>query len=705
MATQPTNTGHAVPQGSVNSNPLVNEHPNNINLQNFRDTVRDSVHHFVKSGAKVVDPTSLTNILNESVGNPIGKLSTRMDEMEVTLQRILTGINNITAGQGLANGDVSEKLDIVEKTVKKVAAIVPKMSNVLINHLDTFQWMIDESIRTFGERMARMQRLQLHHLVRLNDREQRSRSWTVRFHNFPNYSDEDTADDVGSKDLATTTDKAQEFPTVNEANAENSAINVDKRAAGGQESDDKGADTEPVKKKATNSRHNKEVDIWTKIIRPSLEIAKMAGDIDWVPTMKQAIEIHHPLYSKPGMLAPVLFRFYSRPVMFSFLKHKSEPIKAFNEQNEETSRSAANRVKYGPFRPLRVGADLTDLNRRLLTWLYNQEEIAYSKISGNRIIFQRRDLPGRWWTLSNPFGSTIEEMTKQPCDVHGFLMGSVFPTPPFLQNKQLNSSTARRLDFDESATTPSSSTEAPTDRATPQASFKEPMVRLFKRTKMYKSMEQMRKSFEREVLVLSEELGIIKESQESVINTTEDLVKELSSVIEEANTLAGGELNDGDTDENEDMSTDDVTDAAQQVLAPAPANVNELAAPALAPTIESNANAAQQVLAPAPAKVDKQAAPALAPIADNANAAQQVLAPAPAKVDKQAAPALAPIADTDTVDSDTEGGVKRNNAHLTPPQPGNTEAPALTGEQQAGNKKAKNKAGRPKTRANQPDGS
>ena len=187
MASQ-INSDHAALQGLVDTNPLVNEHLDINNKNNFRDSVRDAVHTYVKSGAKVVDPTSLTNIIDDVVGNPIVKLNSRMDRIEVTLMHILKGINNITAGQGVASGDLVEKLDKVENTVKKVAAIIPKMSNVLINHLDLFQFQIDEAIRTFGERMARMQTLQLHHLMRLNDREQRSRSWSIRVHNFVDFT-------------------------------------------------------------------------------------------------------------------------------------------------------------------------------------------------------------------------------------------------------------------------------------------------------------------------------------------------------------------------------------------------------------------------------------------------------------------------------------------------------------------------------------
>ena len=85
----PTDSTHAAKQDLVNLNPLISEE------EEFRNSVRSTVHQYVKAGSNSVSPTALTNILRDAFGNPLGKLNQRMSSMEVTLSHILKGINNI----------------------------------------------------------------------------------------------------------------------------------------------------------------------------------------------------------------------------------------------------------------------------------------------------------------------------------------------------------------------------------------------------------------------------------------------------------------------------------------------------------------------------------------------------------------------------------------------------------------------------------
>ncbi|MCP3667075.1 MAG: hypothetical protein GY696_32050 [Gammaproteobacteria bacterium] len=514
--------------------------------------------------------------------------------------------------------------------MKRVAAIIPSMSKVVTNHLDYFQEQIDTALKTFEERMSRLQKLQVHHLLRTNDREQRSRGWSVRIHNYheltENHTDKKTeSDEPAAVQNPDTTDKRMEpGPTADQTN--------------------EGENPEAAREK---SRPSLVVRIWSRIIEPALKLAHSAGELNWIPSMHEAIEMAHPLPSRQGYPPAVIFRFVRRPTMFWFLRHKFEPIKAFNAANDKLkdSRSAADKVKYGSLLPCRVGADLTDLNRRLLTWLHGQEEISYSKISGNKIIYQRKDVPGRWFSLMNPFACNLDDMARPPADVNGFLLDSLSPTPPFLQGKAVNSPTAttRRLNFEDSI-------EGSSSPNLQQRSTYKPL----KRSKLTKALQQMKSQFEREVLTLSEDLDAIKEGQEMMVDTAEVFVSEISNVLADANILT--ECTDSESDSEPEVITDKAPAPPKQVR-----QVNIPTPEAPAPILDQDRSvqttpvkAGQQVRndvstpeAPAPIlDQDRSAAAASLPLFDGN------MQTAPAPLEQEVA----------TVD----GGTKRDNAHLTP---------------------------------------
>ena len=617
----PITGGSDPPHGPVYQNPLVCE-----DGSSFRNTV----HQFVKTGAKSVDPVALTNILRNAVGAPMNQLNIKMENMEVKLNKILSSIDNMSSCFSSANNDCLEKINKVEKTVKRVASIIPSMSKVVTNHLDYFQEQIDTALKTFEERMSRLQKLQVHHLLRTNDREQRSRGWSVRIHNYheltENHTDKKTESDepAAVQDPDTTDKRMEPGPTADQTN-----------------------EGENPKAAREKSRPSLVVRIWSRIIEPALKLAHSAGELNWIPSMHEAIEMAHPLPSRQGYPPAVIFRFVRRPTMFCFLRHKFEPIKAFNAANDKLkdSRSAADKVKYGSLLPCRVGADLTDLNRRLLTWLHGQEEISYSKISGNKIIYQRKDVPGRWFSLMNPFACNLDDMARPPADVNGFLLDSLSPTPPFLQGKAVNSPTAttRRLNFEDSI-------EGSSSPNLQQRSTYKPL----KRSKLTKALQQMKSQFEREVLTLSEDLDAIKEGQEMMVDTAEVFVSEISNVLADANILT--ECTDSESDSEPEVITDKAPAPPKQVR-----QVNIPTPEAPAPILDQDRSvqttpvkAGQQV------RNDVSTPEAPAPILDQDGSAAAASLPlfdgnmqtAPAPLEQEVA----------TVD----GGTKRDNAHLTP---------------------------------------
>ena len=521
--------------------------------------VRDSVYKYMKAGQKNIDAATITNVLRD-VCHPMVEQNQRMDRLEVKINSLLTVVSQIAANSDVTNRDSLLKLDKMESKVKKIAGFLPKIANVVTDSFDSFQAQIDDSLRSFDNRVAAMERLQIHHLLKINEREQRSRGWACRVHNFS----VNLVDRALEKDVVQTADGPPGSP------------------AAAAESSDSG---EPDKKKSRGK--SAEERIYECLILPALRLAVEAGDMDELPRkMKDCIEMAHRLPSRNGKSATpaFIFRFCRRPDLFSFLKHKMIPIKSINDAIKKIDQTMADKVRTGVQRDVRVGADLTDLNRQLLTWLHQQDEILYSKISGNRVIYQRKDRQGTWWTCLNPFARTVDQLHKPPADVTQFLFNTFDEPPPFLQTMG-RPNPARRLDFsagdaDESTLAGGGVADRGAYDGGPNRVFSGGRGSVgrfggfmgararngaFSNSKVAQQLASIRRQFDEEVCRLGEDLDLLRESQESVINSAASIAQEIQLVLED-----GVAQEDPDVaQEDSDVVDDSEDDSSVAVVAPA----------------------------------------------------------------------------------------------------------------------------------------
>ncbi len=129
---------------------------------------------------------------------------------------------------------------------------------------------------------------------------------------------------------------------------------------------------------------------------PALKKALEKGELRFLPSeMDQIIEVAHKSGGAPGQPPSYLFRFYSRPVLYAMLRHKVDPLNALNKANMEANPSLKDRITNGSYREVRIGCDLTSLNRSILTFLHRQSEVHFAKVSGDKLIFQLHNKPNR----------------------------------------------------------------------------------------------------------------------------------------------------------------------------------------------------------------------------------------------------------------------------------------------------------------------
>ena len=515
--------------------------------------IRNSVYKYLKSGQKSVEPSALVNVLKE-VCSPMHEQNMRLDSLEVKITSLLKVVGTIAANAEITNKESILKINKIEKKVKRVAGFIPKLTNVVTNAISNFQAQIDQSMRSFDSRVSSMQKLQVHHLLKINEREQRSRGWSCRVHNWINIKETDEPQDVenGAKD--------------------DNGINKDDGATR-----DESTSTGENSPKQRKLKRVEEL-IFDRLIKPALIKAKEAGDADDAPKiMKDCIEFCHKLPGRRGTSGSpaYIFRFVRRPDLFNFLKHKMPLIKEINDKNRKATQTSAEKVKNGEFRDLRVGADLTDLNRQVLTWLHNQESILYSKVSGNRVVYQLRDQPGQWLTCLNPFARSVDMLSTPPVDVTQYLFESYEIPPPFLQTMR-RPNLDRRSDFRMDIPPTTLAGGGGEDRGAfggwghtddnfrggrgsvgsyrgQWGAYARAGV-MSKGTELVQQMDTIRRQLDEEVVRLSDDLDQFRDSQDAVIHTAVDIATEIQNVLEESNIMAEDNPEDNSEDESDNES-------------------------------------------------------------------------------------------------------------------------------------------------------
>jgi hypothetical protein len=189
-------------------------------------------------------------------------------------------------------------------------------------------------------------------------------------------------------------------------------------------------------------------DVYTRLIRPALEDAKLAGRLEWLPEeYGRIIEVGHILPGRKGLSPSFQFSFISRAALHAFLDFKRPYINALNLQNEKMEPSLLQAVVNGTRRKCKAGADLTAMNRDLMTWLMCQKGVSAVKLAGTRVMYARTGVKG-WYHASNPFGKNLAEVSALQIDTSSVLRNLfIQPVPPFLRTDAKD----RNLLFDDVA--------------------------------------------------------------------------------------------------------------------------------------------------------------------------------------------------------------------------------------------------------------
>lgn len=144
------------------------------------------------------------------------------------------------------------------------------------------------------------------------------------------------------------------------------------------------------------------LDSYDFIIKDSFDRALLAGEIDKVPSLQECGEMGHPLRSrKEGDTPAVLFRFTSRFFFNIFLKHARDIITERNATVKKEDRH-------------RVGRDLTFLNRKVMSSLYDHNLVDKVRLSGTCIQYSLKSDENTWIPVYDVTASCLADMSKKP---------------------------------------------------------------------------------------------------------------------------------------------------------------------------------------------------------------------------------------------------------------------------------------------------
>ena len=361
------------------------------------EQVRSIVFKYSSATQQSISSSVLLNILTEASAISLTKnnemAAATSDQMttsiQVQLNTISSAISEIQKNLGLAHSNSGEN----NKKIRELDTKIETMQSNVRSSIQNMEDKIDEAISSFNLRASKLEKLTCLSLLKANERERRQRCFSCKVHY---YYDSTLVDSDGKK------------------------------------------------------REAKLSDIFDRIIRPALVEAKEQGVIEWVPpTWQQAVEHGHPLRQRPGVPPSYIIKFRSRTEMFAMMKYKDQYLSDLNEQNRLAERTYAQALESGKTLPCRIGCDLTSLDRDVLSWLCTHTEVSKAFLRGSRIVFSLHARPGYYYQVSNPFGSTLNELCQPPVDQLPWLRSS-FPLSPFLQPyTQGTSNQRRKLVFDQ----------------------------------------------------------------------------------------------------------------------------------------------------------------------------------------------------------------------------------------------------------------
>ena len=156
--------------------------------------------------------------------------------------------------------------------------------------------------------------------------------------------------------------------------------------------------------------------VYKTFIVPAMTKAVAAKELTRIPDCDEILEFGHGLksFSKDAIPA-IICRFASRNYKKIWREHSSEVIKAYNKSMEDSW------TKPTPFPALRIGNDLTQPNRTVMSQLYDDERVSKVRL-GSTVQFQLASSPTVWRSVLNPFTTDISQMQIEVKSVHGNLL-------------------------------------------------------------------------------------------------------------------------------------------------------------------------------------------------------------------------------------------------------------------------------------------
>lgn len=151
----------------------------------------------------------------------------------------------------------------------------------------------------------------------------------------------------------------------------------------------------------TNSRQCIQ-EMYDFLIYPCYSRAMADGVLSAIPDVGCVGEYSHPLKQrKADEPASVIFKFQSRTYFEIFMNYARVYIDELNNQLGTGAKK------------MRVGLDLTHLNRRAMSSLMENNAVDKVRLGAHTVQFKLKSDPQKWLSVFNPLASTICEMQKK----------------------------------------------------------------------------------------------------------------------------------------------------------------------------------------------------------------------------------------------------------------------------------------------------
>lgn len=135
------------------------------------------------------------------------------------------------------------------------------------------------------------------------------------------------------------------------------------------------------------------------LIQPCFSRAVDAGELEKIPDLDSCLAFAHPLKPrKTGDIPSVLFKFQNRSFHETFMKYVRTYVDELN-------------AELGPGdMKMRVGPDLTVMNRRLMSNLYTKPEVDRVRLGSRCVQFTLKSNKTKWLSVLNPTADHIADL-------------------------------------------------------------------------------------------------------------------------------------------------------------------------------------------------------------------------------------------------------------------------------------------------------